>query len=141
MMDKFMQFTALALLAGATACAGMVRDTAQYRDDTQKLLATRNAQLKTCYDEQLKADEKVGGTVTVHFMVEKETGKIVNPTLDQAGTNAPPALGQCVVRALDGLMLVPPDNGNDGLATFVFEFKPNPRQEAPAPAAAPPSKS
>lgn len=135
MLYKLMPITALALLAGATACSFAARGPELYRDDTQKLLATRNAQLKSCYDQALKVDSNMTGTVTVHFVVAEETGKITNPVVDPTGSNAPEALGQCVVRSLDGLALDPPDQ-NQGQATFVYEFKPNP---VPPPAAPPPA--
>jgi hypothetical protein len=139
MKNQLMQFTALALLAGATGCA--MRNAEMYRDDTQKLLETRSAQIKSCYDDALKADEKLGGKVTVHFVVEKETGKITNAAVVPTGTDAPKPLSDCVLKTLDGLVLAPPDTSAEGQATFVYEFKANPRQQAPAapaPAAEPP---
>ncbi len=125
MMTKLMPFTALALLAGATACSFAARAPETYRDDTQKLLDTRNAQVKSCYDDALKTDAKIAGTVPVNFVVELETGKLVKAAIDPAKTTAPPALGECVLKAVDGLKLDPPD-ANEGQATFVYEFKPNP---------------
>jgi hypothetical protein len=114
---------AASLLASAAACAGTARNLEAYRADTNRLLETRTAQLKRCYDDALKADETLAGTVTVQFVVEKTTGAIANAAVDPARSTAPPALGQCVVRAMDGLTLAPPDR-NEGRATFVYEFKP-----------------
>jgi hypothetical protein len=130
MLHRLMPFTALALLAGATACSFAARSPEMYRDDTQKLLVTRNAQLKSCYDEALKADPKTSGTVTVKFVVAEETGKVTGLALDPAKTTAPDPLGQCVLKSLDGLTLDPPDQ-NEGQAIFVYEFKANPPPPPP----------
>src|SRR5262249_18417859 len=109
----------------ATACTGTARGLEAYRDDTGKLLDTRRAQLTSCYNDALKADAKLSGTVTVQFVVEKTTGVISHPMVDPARSSASPALGQCVVHAIDGLVLAPPDR-NEGRATFVYEFNANP---------------
>jgi hypothetical protein len=61
----------------------------------------------------------------VQFVVENKTGTITSPSVDQSKSTAPPVLGDCVVKAIDGLTLAPPDR-NEGRATFVYEFKPNP---------------
>ena len=114
-----------ASLLAATACTGTARGLEAYRDDTGKLLETRNAQLQSCYSDALKTDAKLSGTVTVQFVVEKKTGTVTQPSVDQSKSTAPPALGDCVVKAIDGLTLAPPDR-NEGRATFVYEFKPNP---------------
>jgi hypothetical protein len=114
-----------ASLAAAAACSGTARGLEAYRADTSKLLETRSAQLKSCYDDALRADDKLAGSVTVEFVVEKHTGAIARPTVDPARSSAPPVLGQCVVKAVDGLVLAPPDR-NEGRATFTYEFKPTP---------------
>lgn len=113
------------VLAGAAACSGTARGLEAYRADTNTLLETRSAQLKTCYDDALKTNDKLAGTVAVEFVVEKKTGAIVRPAVDPGRTTAPAILGQCVVKAVDGLVLAPPDR-NEGRATFVYEFKPMP---------------
>lgn len=114
-----------ASLLAATACTGTARGLEAYRDDTGKLLETRRAQLATCYDDALRTDAKAAGTVTVQFVVEKSTGMVSHAAVDPARSSAPSALGQCVVHAVDGLVLAPPDR-NEGRATFTYEFKPNP---------------
>lgn len=116
---------AASLLACAAACSGTARGLEAYRTDTGNLLDTRSAQIKSCYDDALKTDEKLAGTVTVQFVVEKKTGAIANAAVAPDKTTAPPALGQCVVKAVEGLVLAPPDR-NEGRATFVYDFKPNP---------------
>ena len=114
-----------ACVLAAAACSGTARGLEAYRADTGKLLETRSAQLRTCYDDALRANDKLAGSVTVQFTVEKGTGAITRPTVDPSRSSAPPVLGQCVVKAIDGLVLAPPDR-NEGQATFTYEFKPTP---------------
>jgi hypothetical protein len=109
------------LLCAATGCSFHARDAASYRKDTRALLSTKDADIKSCYDAELKKNPTVSGSVVVKFKVEKETGKITGAKLDQA-TNAPESLGQCVVNAIDGLSLQPPD-ARDGDATFLWQFQ------------------
>jgi len=115
----------LGVLAGMVACAGTSRGLEAYRTDTSSLLGTRSAQVKACYDDALKTDANLAGMVTVQFIVEKQTGVVAHAAVALDQTSAPPALGQCVVKALDGLVLAPPDR-NEGRATFVYDFKPSP---------------
>jgi hypothetical protein len=117
------------ILAAAAGCSGTARGLEAYRNDTQALLATHNAQLQVCYDDALKADAKASGKVAIQFVVEKKTGEITHAAIDPKQTTAPQALGDCVLKAVAGLKLDPPDR-DEGHATFVYEFKP-----APAPAA------
>ena len=130
-MTPMSRWLVAGLVASAAACGGTARGLEAYRDDTSQLLETRNAQLQSCYDEALKTDSKIAGTVTVQFVVAKKTGTIENATVDQAKSSAPPVLGQCVVNAVNGLVLTPADK-NEGHATFTYEFKPG-----QAPSAAP----
>ena len=116
---------ALLLISALAACGGTARGLEAYRNDTQQLLQTRNGQLQACYDEALKADGKAAGTVAVQFVVAKKTGEITQATLDTKRTTGSQALGQCVLKAVAGLKLDPPDK-NEGHATFVYEFKPTP---------------
>lgn len=125
-MTPMSRWLAAGLVASAAACGGTARGLEAYRDDTSKLLETRNAQLQRCYSDALKTDAKLSGTVTVQFVVEKKTGTVTQPSVDQSKSTAPPVLGDCVVKAIDGLTLAPPDS-NEGRATFVYEFKPNPQ--------------
>ncbi|HUJ60614.1 MAG TPA: AgmX/PglI C-terminal domain-containing protein [Kofleriaceae bacterium] len=111
--------SALALALAVAACGGTARGLEAYRTDTAKLLDDHSAQIKQCYDDALKGDAKLAGTITVHFTVEKKTGTITNATVEPASG----PLGQCVVKTVSGLQLTPPDK-NEGHATFVYEFKP-----------------
>jgi len=115
------------------ACGGTARNMQTYRADTQNLLASRSSQVEQCYQQALTTDASAGGTVTVQFVVAKKTGMISKATIDPAHTTAPAALGDCVLQAVEGLVLNPPDR-NEGRATFTYEFKP---QEGVTGAAAP----
>ncbi len=123
-MTHLPRMLAAGLVASLAAC-GSLRTVDAYRADTTRLLATRSAQLQRCYDDALTADGKAAGTVTVQFVVASDSGAISKPTVEPAHSTAPPALGQCVVKAIDGLVLAPAD-AQEGHATFVYEFKPAP---------------
>jgi len=103
-------------------CSFAARSPEMYKKDTQKLLATKTATIKACYDEQLKANPGLSGRATVKFEVEPSSGKITHVTKDAGGTTVPDELAQCVIRAIDGLTLNPGDQ-KQGDATFVYEFK------------------
>ena len=124
MRDIILPIAVVALAAGSFGCA-MKRPAEQYRDDTAALLASRSASVKQCYDEALKGDPKLEGSVTLKFTVAKETGQIVNAQVDAGSTKAPEKLSSCVMKSVEGLVLAPPD-GNDGDATFTWELKVNP---------------
>ena len=112
-----------ALLVGAffAGCSFYARDAESYRKVTREVLETKNTDIKGCYDAELQKDPKLSGSVVIKLTVQKETGKIINPTVDATST-APASLGQCVVKALDGLAIDPPDK-RDGDATFSWEFQ------------------
>ena len=117
----------LSVLAPLTAlgCNGAIRVGDAYRDDTAKLLAAQaNPRIHDCFDGMVKttpAPTSLQGTTTVHFIVAKETGLITNVSVIPESTTAQPPVAQCVVSALNGLKLDPPD-GVDGDATFAWEF-------------------
>ena len=114
-------FGMLMLLVLGAGCSFHARSPDEYRDATQALLDTKSADIKTCYDTALKGKTDLAGTVTVHFTVEPETGKLGNISADAAKTQAPEVLTQCVVKSLDGLALAPPD-ANPGDGTFEYQF-------------------
>ena len=125
-------FSMLMLLALAAGCSFQARSPDEYRDATQALLDSKGADIKTCYDGALKGKADLAGTVTVHFTVEAETGKLSNISADTAKTQAPDVLTQCVVKSLDGLALAPPD-ANPGDASFEYHFVVGPTPPAEAP--------
>lgn len=124
----------LILLAGSAALGCSHRDPETYRADTKALLETRQASLKSCYDRALETNSELEGQVTVTFKVEKKTGRIFDTAIDPARTQAPESLGQCVVQAVDGLVLDPPDR-REGQASYSWTFKANEPKQAEAPAA------
>jgi hypothetical protein len=83
--------------------------------------------IKQCYDAALKSFPTSEGRVIVRFTLASATGRVVDVKIDEAGSTAPEAVRACVVRALDHLVLAPPDD-HDGHAKFVWEFR-----AAPAP--------
>lgn len=115
---------------GSTGCGFAVRSPEMYRDDTQKVLQTKSADIKACYDGVLKGTPGVGGKVTVHFDVVADEGKFANVTVDKAGTTAPDAVSECVKHAIGGLAIDPPD-ARLGQATFVYDFSQPPAPPAP----------
>ncbi len=115
------------LLLGASFLAGCqfyARAPEDYAKETEALLATKNEEIKSCYDDVLKKDKKAKGVVAVNFKVESKTGKLLDPSVDEEKTTAPKELSACVVQAMDGLTLDPPDQ-RDGVASFEYEFKAN----------------
>ena len=138
-MRKSLLHLALCSLAAiSVGCSAAVRDANMYAQDTQKVLESRNAAIKTCYDQALKADQKVAGTVTVKFVVKPDTGELSDIKVDASGTTAPDTLSQCVVSSIQGLKLVPPDD-QEGLATFTWNFQVGGTPPQPVPAAAAPA--
>lgn len=114
---------ALASLLGAAGCEFHARSPEDYRSVTRALIETRTSQIQSCYDEALKTNKEAKGTVTVHFFVQEDTGALDNIEA-LPSSSAPEPLQQCVVTALQGLVLQPPD-ARKGDATFSFEFSAN----------------
>lgn len=108
------------LLALSSACQFYARGPDEYRTATRAMLETRNTQIKSCYDGVLAKNSDAAGTVVVQFMVKEETGAVTDTQVMPESTAAP-ELGQCIVNALNGLILDPPDQ-RAGEATFVWEF-------------------
>ncbi len=134
-MRKMIIGTALlALAAGSLGCSGAVRDANFYRDDVRKVLDTKAAELKACYDGVLTSNGGAQGSVLVKFDVKEETGKFTNVKIDPAGSNAPQELQDCVTAAFAGLVLKPGDV-NPGKATFTYEFSIGGTKPAPPPPA------
>ncbi len=111
-------FALAAYVAAAAGCAGAIRTSEPYRDDVAKVLEAKNGDVTACYNEALKANKELTGTVTVKFTVEMKTGAFKDIT-----TEGPPELGTCVSNALNGLVLTPGD-ANNGDATFTYQFTP-----------------
>lgn len=116
-------FLLAGLLVTMTGCSFAARSAEMYRDDTAAVLATRNDQIRACYNDILKSDPNAGGKVTLTFEVETEEGKIVNIAVDEANTTAPASVAQCVSKNIEGLSIHPPDQ-RTGLATWSWELRP-----------------
>ena len=114
--------TLLTLLAVTAGCSFIARGEDQYRSDTRNVLEQRNADVRSCYDNALAQNPAQSGTVAVNFTVEKKTGKLTNVAVDPDQTTAPETLSNCVVNAIDGLVLTPEDR-RDGLAEFRWVFR------------------
>jgi len=135
-MKKSLISLALVSLAALSAgCSFAARSPEMYAADTQKVLESKSADIKQCYDDALKTKQDLAGRVTVKFTVKSETGELTSVQLDSANTNAPEPIPGCVVAALQGLKLNPPDE-KEGLATFSWEFQAG-TAAGGAPAAAP----
>ncbi len=102
-------------------CSFVARSPDQYRDDTSNLLASKAPELNACFDNAIKTTPGITGKVTVHFSVERKSGKVLNAVADPARTTAPQPLIDCVTASINGLVLNPPDQRN-GDATFEYDF-------------------
>jgi hypothetical protein len=111
----------IACAALGLGCSFAARNPEMYRDDTAKVLETKNGEIRACYDNVLKATPGVGGKVTVKFEVAEETGKIKNVIVDKPTTTAPDAVSDCVKKNIEGLAISPGD-ARLGQASFVYEF-------------------
>ena len=116
------------------ACSFAARSPEMYRDDTGKALATKQNDIRACYDAVLKSNPTAAGVVAVRFDVDTEQGRISHVTVDKTKTTAPDPVSECVTRSIDGLTLAPPD-ARRGEGTWVYEF------QAPPPAVATPEKT
>lgn len=116
-----MKTTILMAAALVTAVGCAYRSPEMYRDDTTKVLETRQEEIRTCYNDILKGAPGAGGTVTVKFEIETEAGRIQNVIVDRASSTAPEEVGECVRKNIEGLTIDPPD-GRLGQATYVYEF-------------------
>lgn len=114
----------LAMLAALAlaGCSFHARSPDDYRKVTRDLVQTRSDQLRTCYEDQVEHDENAGGKVAIDFGVEAETGRLVAPEVVAGETTASEPLQQCVITALDGLTLDPPDE-RTARARFVWNFE------------------
>lgn len=108
-------------LAALSGCSFAARSAEMYRDDTSKVLATKNDDIRSCYDGVLKSSPGAQGRVTVKFDVDTEQGKIAAVTVDKANTTAPDPVAECVTKSITGLVLAPPDH-RKGVALWVYEF-------------------
>lgn len=138
MKKSLISLTLVSLAALAAGCSFAARSPEMYAADTQKVLESRSPDIKKCYDDALKTKQDLAGRVTVKFTVKNETGELTGLQVDAANTTAPEPLPGCVIAALQGLKLTPPDE-KEGLATFSWEFVATPAPAAAPAGAAPPA--
>lgn len=119
-MKSLLTITLLVLSFAVTGCAA--RSAEMYRDDTRTLLDQKTSAMSDCYNTELQSDRTAVGKVVVRFKVEADSGKIVDAKVDETQSSGSKALGHCVVTAIEGLVLDPPDE-RDGDATFTWEFQ------------------
>ncbi len=113
---------ALGFVVALSACAATKRSNAAYRADTQRLIEARRGQLEACYASVLEKDAAAGGLVTVLVNVERKTGT-TKITAIPDHSSAPQPVTMCVLGALAGIQLAPPD-ANEGRGTFAFDLQP-----------------
>ena len=99
-----------------------VRNAEMYRDDTRKLLESKREGLQACYDAELQSHPDATGKVIVRFTVADDTGKIIDPKIDDLQSTPNRSLRGCVLDSLKDLVLSPADE-RAGDATFVWEFQ------------------
>jgi hypothetical protein len=116
----------LASVAAVAGCSVAARSPEMYRDDTGKVLATKNDEIRACYDGVLKGTPGVGGKVTVKFDVPKDgeanAGKVSNVVVDPAGTTAPPPVADCVTKTITGVGPLSPPDQRLGQGSWAWEF-------------------
>lgn len=112
----------ICLVLAGSGCSHVARDTATYERDTSAMLDTRTQQLQACYDAELARNRSLVGKLTVHFTVEKKTGKVIALEWDRNRSSVSDTLATCVVSALHGLTLDEADR-RDGVATFTYAFR------------------
>jgi hypothetical protein len=111
-----------ACLSALSACSVSyhARSPEDYRQATRALLESRQTDFKQCYEGVLATTPDASGSVAVQFVLEEKTGKVLTASSLPEST-APEPLRGCVVKALSGLTLDPPDQ-RKGLATMTFDF-------------------
>jgi hypothetical protein len=116
---------ALALTGGlwlAPGCAGQLRKPDEYRDDVAAMLATRADRVKACWDAELVRNPAAYGRVVLRFRVAKKSGAFERVDAIRERTTASEAVTTCVVAAVSGLAIDPPD-AREAEATFEWSFR------------------
>jgi len=116
----------------AVGCASG-RTPEAYRDDTEKMLSATNQGVTDCYTNILKTAPTTQGSVTVHFVIQEDSGALVHAKVDKARSTAPETVQQCVTGAIQNLHLTPADaQRGEALFTWDFTFKEPQVVEQPA---------
>ncbi|MBL9025168.1 MAG: AgmX/PglI C-terminal domain-containing protein [Myxococcales bacterium] len=123
MKNKLFALLPVALLtSAAVGCGGYTRTPEQWTEDTRQVFEAQNDFIKTCYNRELKQNDKLEGTVTVTFLVENDTGRIKKVKLDDSKTTAGDPARKCVMDNIKDLRVKPAD-WNNGKGSFTWEFK------------------
>ena len=96
-----------------TSVGCIARGPDDYRAVTRSLVDTKDDAIEACFGGQ-------PGKVVINFTVEKKTGKIANPLVDEKASTASAEVGQCVAKLIDGLGIDRPDM-RDGAASFTWQ--------------------
>lgn len=124
-MNKILVTLGLIAPLASIACGGAIRIGDAYRDDTMKLVqAQANPKIQQCFQGVVRSTptpKSLEGTTTVSFVVAKETGIVGNAAIVPGATTTQDPVNQCVLGAINGLKLDPPDNV-EGDATFAWQF-------------------
>ena len=128
-MNITTKILAAALFAGAFVSVGCAsgRPPELYRDDTAKLLESANQGITDCYNTILHntppGTPAAQGSVTLHFVVHEDTGRLVHIRVDKARSTAPAPVQECVTKYIGDLHLEPAD-AQRGEAMFTWDFTP-----------------
>jgi hypothetical protein len=103
----------------ATGCL-VARDVSTYDADVVATVQRRANAIAACR-ERFPLEWQGSGTVRVEILVERKTGTFGQASVDP-GSTAPEPIQHCVVRAVDGLRLEPPDR-HIGVAVLEWTFR------------------
>ena len=117
-MTRSLTIGCLLVLSG---CSFYARGANDYREAVRQVLDTKSPEIETCYRSELKGNDKAQGKVVVHFDVAPKTGDFTNAEVVKGETTAEKPVQKCVLSAIDGLKLDPPDQ-RKGDATFAWDF-------------------
>lgn len=107
----------LGLALGGAGCASLSQAT---RDDVTARMASIQAPLSACFEAALTRNRKLGGTVVVGFVADKETGKFIEVAVKR--NDLPdPELERCVIDQVASLKLDKPTGNRVGVE-YPIEF-------------------
>lgn len=127
-MNKLIVASSLVVLGALTACSP-TRTPEQYRSETASAIATKDAQLQSCFTDARKTEPDAKGTVAVEFTWSSLAGENVRVPSDvkviDAKSTAPNSLKECAVKVVKAASLKPKGSGVGKAAwTFTFEAPP-----------------
>jgi hypothetical protein len=108
-------------LVALSGCSFYARGSKDYREAVRTVLDTKSGAIEGCYKSELQGNDKAQGKVVVHFDVAPKTGEFTNADVVKDQTTANKPLQKCVLSAIEGLKLDPPD-ARKGDATFAWDF-------------------